>query len=309
MSPFDLLHANQRFIQSLQKSFADILAKVGQANGVTLEAKPPVEEASTGQVTETIVALRTANSSASAIYPIGLGDATQVALFQELFGKKTLQPKEKPTEHDLAMAIYRGLEEELKGRGETVDPKRSMVLTGAMLGGWQKAESEQVLRFPFTTPKGELSLRIPLLTSELMRQKNMEFYGWREDTRILVVDDSSTSRMSSRQHLAMAGFFNVDECIDGQSAYTKVAGSRPPFGMVVADWHMPNMSGIELLKKIRATEDVKSIPVILATGERKKEEIMNAIKEGVTGYLVKPLAPESFFKSIKQAAEAAKKAK
>jgi len=157
------------------------------------------------------------------------------------------------------------------------------------------------IRFPFTTPKGDLVIEIPLFDMVQQQKQISEFYGFPETTRILVVDDSSTSRKLSRHHLSAAGYLNVDESVDGQAALSKLLGSRPPFELVVADWHMPNMTGLELLKKIRSIPELKHLPVILVTGEKNKDEIAMAIKEGVSGYVVKPFEGETLHKALKRA--------
>ncbi|RYZ82391.1 MAG: response regulator, partial [Proteobacteria bacterium] len=69
----------------------------------------------------------------------------------------------------------------------------------------------------------------------------------------------------------------------------------------VADWHMPIMSGFDMLKKVRTIDEFKKLPIILVTGEKNKEEVMNAIREGVTAYLVKPVQLPDFLKALKKA--------
>ena len=81
---------------------------------------------------------------------------------------------------------------------------------------------------------------------------------------ILVVDDSQTSRRLSRYFLNSIGYYNLDECADGQAAINKLQASKPPFELVVADWHMPHMSGLELLRQVRADRMLSKLPVILA---------------------------------------------
>ncbi|HHL39727.1 MAG TPA: chemotaxis protein CheY [Deltaproteobacteria bacterium] len=104
--------------------------------------------------------------------------------------------------------------------------------------------------------------------------------------RILVVDDFSTMRRIIKNLLKELGFTNVDEADDGTTALSKLKGGG--FQFVVTDWNMPNMSGIELLRAIRADEELKHIPVLMVTAEAQKDNIVEAVKAGVSNYIVKP---------------------
>ncbi len=110
-----------------------------------------------------------------------------------------------------------------------------------------------------------------------MADKNLKF---------LVVDDFSTMRRIVRNLLKELGYTNVDEAEDGIAALQKLKGSN--FQFVVTDWNMPNMTGIELLKAIRADEALKNLPVMMVTAEAKKENIIEAAQSGASGYIVKP---------------------
>ncbi len=104
--------------------------------------------------------------------------------------------------------------------------------------------------------------------------------------KILVVDDFSTMRRIVRNLLKELGYTNVDEAEDGVVALQKLKSSN--FQFVVTDWNMPNMTGIELLRAIRADVALKSLPVLMITAEAKKENIIEAAQSGASGYIVKP---------------------
>jgi two-component system chemotaxis response regulator CheY len=104
--------------------------------------------------------------------------------------------------------------------------------------------------------------------------------------KILVVDDFSTMRRIVRNLLKELGFNNVDEAEDGVEALGKLRGGG--FQFVISDWNMPNMTGIDLLKNIRADAALKGLPVLMVTAEAKKENIIEAAKAGASGYVVKP---------------------
>lgn len=111
-----------------------------------------------------------------------------------------------------------------------------------------------------------------------MADKNLKF---------LVVDDFSTMRRIVRNLLKELGYTNVDEAEDGVVALQKLRGGGN-FQFVVTDWNMPNMTGIELLKSIRADDTLKHLPVMMITAEAKKENIIEAAQNGASGYIVKP---------------------
>jgi two-component system, chemotaxis family, chemotaxis protein CheY len=107
-----------------------------------------------------------------------------------------------------------------------------------------------------------------------------------KNLKILVVDDFSTMRRIVRNLLKELGYTNVDEAEDGVAALQKLKGAN--FQFVVTDWNMPNMTGIELLRAIRADVGLKHLPVLMITAEAKKENIIEAAQSGASGYIVKP---------------------
>ena len=107
-----------------------------------------------------------------------------------------------------------------------------------------------------------------------------------KDMRILVVDDFSTMRRIVKNILRQLGYNNVVGADDGTTALTKLKAEKIDF--CVTDWNMPKMSGLELLKEIRADESLKDIPVLMVTAEALQENIITAIKAGVSNYVVKP---------------------
>ncbi len=109
--------------------------------------------------------------------------------------------------------------------------------------------------------------------------------------RILIVDDYSTMRRIVRNLLEQIGHQDVDEAEDGASALEKLRQST--YNLVISDWNMEPMTGIELLKQVRADEKLKSTPFILITAEGKIENVVAAKKAGVDNYLVKPFNAET----------------
>jgi len=115
---------------------------------------------------------------------------------------------------------------------------------------------------------------------------------WREaldkNMKILVVDDFSTMRRIVRNLLVELGFTNtlIQEADDGENAMTMLRSQ--PFDLVVTDWNMPNMTGIDLLRAIRAEAALKGLPVLMVTAENNRDQIIAAAQAGVNGYIVKP---------------------
>jgi two-component system, chemotaxis family, chemotaxis protein CheY len=109
-----------------------------------------------------------------------------------------------------------------------------------------------------------------------------------KNMKILVVDDFSTMRRIVRNLLVELGFSNplIQEADDGESALVMLRSL--PFDLVVTDWNMPNMTGIDLLRAIRAEAALKGLPVLMVTAENNRDQIIAAAQAGVNGYIVKP---------------------
>jgi len=109
--------------------------------------------------------------------------------------------------------------------------------------------------------------------------------------KILVVDDSSTMRRIIVNTLARLGYKDVVQGADGVEAWEALQ-ANPDVGVVITDWNMPNMNGLELVKKIRAQDKYKAMPIIMVTTEGGKKEVIIALKAGVNNYIVKPFTPQ-----------------
>ena len=106
------------------------------------------------------------------------------------------------------------------------------------------------------------------------------------DLKFLVVDDFSTMRRIVRGLLKEMGCNNVEEAEDGAVALQMLKANR--FDFVISDINMPNMNGFDLLKAIKADENLKRLPVLMVTAEARKEDILLAAQSGAAGYVVKP---------------------
>lgn len=104
--------------------------------------------------------------------------------------------------------------------------------------------------------------------------------------KILVVDDFSTMRRIIKNLLRDLGFNNTAEADDGTTALPMLQNGN--FDLLVTDWNMPGMQGIDLLKAVRADPKLMKLPVLMVTAESKRDQIIEAAQAGVNGYIVKP---------------------
>ena len=118
------------------------------------------------------------------------------------------------------------------------------------------------------------------------------------DRRLLVVDDMATMRSLIRKMLRAIGYPIIEEAEDGVAALDKLKAQH--FDLVITDWNMPNMDGLSLLHEIRKTEDLAHLPVLLVTAEKKRENVLAAIRAGANGYIVKPFSEAALADKLAQ---------
>lgn len=114
--------------------------------------------------------------------------------------------------------------------------------------------------------------------------------------RVLVVDDFSTMRRIIKNILRQLGFNNVVEADDGTTAWEVINKEKIDF--IVSDWNMPQMTGIELLRKVRASEEYGELPFLMVTAEAQQENIIEAVQAKVSNYIVKPFTAETMKQKI-----------
>jgi two-component system, chemotaxis family, chemotaxis protein CheY len=107
-----------------------------------------------------------------------------------------------------------------------------------------------------------------------------------KNIKILVVDDFSTMRRIIKNLLRDLGFTNADEADDGLTALPMLQAGN--YDLLITDWNMPGMQGIDLLRAVRADAKLSTMPVLMVTAEQKKAQIIEAAQAGVNGYIVKP---------------------
>lgn len=123
--------------------------------------------------------------------------------------------------------------------------------------------------------------------------------------KILIVDDMMTMRKLMKRALTELGFSNFMEAADGAQAWEICNTAANNIGLVVSDWNMPNCTGLDLLKRVRADGRLKGMPFLLVTAESEKSQVVQALQAGVTGYIVKPFDAETIRKRLEEASQKA----
>jgi len=116
--------------------------------------------------------------------------------------------------------------------------------------------------------------------------------------KILVVDDFVTMRRIVKNLLRQLGFERIVEAEDGEQALARLKGGG--FGLVVSDWNMPNMDGLALLRAVRADPALRDTPFLMVTAEAEKAKVIEAIRAGVSNYVVKPFTAETLREKIER---------
>jgi two-component system chemotaxis response regulator CheY len=116
--------------------------------------------------------------------------------------------------------------------------------------------------------------------------------------KVLVVDDMMSMRNIVKRALLEIGYTDIHDALNGEDALEKLKSGG--FGLVLLDWNMPIMSGIELLRIIRADPALQTLPVLMITAEAKMDNIMEAVQTGVSDYLVKPFSGQALQEKLEK---------
>lgn len=124
------------------------------------------------------------------------------------------------------------------------------------------------------------------------------------ETKILLAEDTEITRMVFHKMILKLGFHDVTLVGDGKAAAREIEGAHvlgKPFQLVISDWNMPEESGLFLLKRVRRDPRGARLPFIILTTNNEKEQVMEAIRAGVTAYLSKPFSLDALEKKIREA--------
>lgn len=119
--------------------------------------------------------------------------------------------------------------------------------------------------------------------------------------KTLVVDDFATMRKIVKNVLKQIDITNVTEAENGKMALDILRSDPADFELIVSDWIMPEMTGIDFLKACKADETIRAIPFVMVTAEAQKDSVLEAIKAGVDNYIVKPFTPDKLQETIQKA--------
>ncbi len=118
------------------------------------------------------------------------------------------------------------------------------------------------------------------------------------DINILIVEDLLTTRLFLRRTLKKLGYTNVVLSPDGEVALEELG--RKSFDLIISDWHMPKMDGLDFFKALSKNRKWNEIPFLLITAEKERDKVIEAVQAGIKEYLVKPVEPEKLSNKIKQ---------
>ncbi len=115
----------------------------------------------------------------------------------------------------------------------------------------------------------------------------------KQDAKIIIIDDMQTMRKIIKNMLLKMGHKNLEEADDGIPGWEMIQNaheSGKPYDLIISDWNMPGMTGIDLLKKIRSTDAYKKMPFLMVTAEAEQQNVIIAVKAGVSNFIVKPFS-------------------
>ncbi|MBI9087749.1 MAG: chemotaxis response regulator CheY [Desulfobacterium sp.] len=116
--------------------------------------------------------------------------------------------------------------------------------------------------------------------------------------KVLIVDDFATMRRILKNILKQIGFKNLLEADDGTTALEVL--DRESVDLIISDWNMPKMTGLELLKSVRASDKFKRTPFLMVTAEAQKQNVIEAVQAGVSNYVVKPFTAEAISEKLEK---------
>lgn len=116
--------------------------------------------------------------------------------------------------------------------------------------------------------------------------------------KVLIVDDFATMRRIMKNILKQIGFTNIIEADDGTTALEEL--KKNSVDLIISDWNMPKMTGLELLKTVRSMDGYKTLPFLMVTAEAQKQNVIDAVQAGVSNYVVKPFTAEAISEKLKK---------
>ncbi len=237
------------------------------------------------------------------LFSLCLPKTTFSSLMEKSLGKKLTDTQEShATIAEITDLITRTASKPILDKTEHFESGFSKVAVGEKMSFIYGSELP-IYVFPFGSDIGPFHLEIHLNSNV----KNLVFSPgltlglgrFKFDSKILIVDDVPTSREITIKFLQELGFSNFIEAGDGKEAWETV-NRQSDIGLIISDWHMPGLTGLELVQKIRATKRFQNLPILMATGESQKEEVQKAIEGGVSNYILKPITLPALEEKLKR---------
>lgn len=125
---------------------------------------------------------------------------------------------------------------------------------------------------------------------------------FKPESHILIVDDMMTMRKLVKKSCSELGFSKFTEAADGALAWAALKEANPKIDVIISDWNMPNLTGLEFLKKVRADAAFKDLPFFLLTAEAEAKQVAEALAAGVSNYIVKPFTADTLRQKLEQTA-------
>lgn len=119
-----------------------------------------------------------------------------------------------------------------------------------------------------------------------------------EEKHILIVDDYALTREMVRSILRNVGYRNITQAVNGRMAVNEIAENE--FDLIICDWNMPGLTGLDVLKRVRGKQETKHIPFILLTAENERDKVEAAIETGVSEFLLKPFTPGVLLERVRR---------
>jgi two-component system chemotaxis response regulator CheY len=280
--------SGQRVISLISKKLLDVITSSLEINNPKISVS--ILDKSSGTIMG-LAHIRFQFSKGSQVVLIGTSDKNTYQLIKD-------HPECQKITKSIGKALIEGIESEFAATTGGTDLKKILVANEELNALYKKYDSIHYIRVRIGE-ENPLIFEIPINCGAYRSNYSYSELGYSENARILVVDDSKLNRMVLRDFLNALGFNQVDEATDGKDGLNKIFKSLVKYDLVLADWHMPEMTGLEMLKAVRTNAETRETPFILATSEQKKEEIVESLKLKVSGYLIKPYNLEQLLKAIK----------
>ncbi len=306
MNDVSLFLQDEEVMKKIQSTLTELLQKTFS---LAVVPKPPkVVTFDNPMPLDSLGHLRVNGEGKTGVIPLGFSDEATERALEGVFKADTSGSNAGSLETYTLKALSSALSPLLLKYGLAKDSQSLITITDGNLMGWKSFSFTKAIQIPYTFNGKELALYVPILDADRRAELSQSIFGFSETATLLVADDSPIIMKLSRQILQAYGYLNLVECTDGEQAANYLSNPGAKIDVVLSDWRMPKFTGIQLLKLVRSKIEFKQLPVVMITGERNKPEVLQAIQEGVSGYIVKPYDARTLMETLKKASNHGKSA-